>query len=101
MSNKLGELTDYTAQRDAVHVAIAPITAPEKIFPGQKVDANGRPGRQSVGIVDPFLNTPVLPGQQCYIILFPNTVTDLRHEWKHPAFDEEENNGGYGECSNC
>ncbi len=36
--------------------------------------------------IDPYLEESVKPGEWCYLFLYPNTVTSLRHEWTHPAF---------------
>lgn len=80
-------VTDPNAGRDAIHIAIAPCIAPEVLDPGVPVDADGHSSSQrAVGIVDPFLEQRVNPGEGFYIFLFPNTVTSLRHEWEHPAF---------------
>src|SRR5262249_7415610 len=92
----LGSLTtDGERRRDAVHVAVAPVTAAEALKPGQHVgfslagqtEAVGpvEPRRQ-IGVVDPFLEDPVQPGQGFWLFLYPNTVPSLRHVWTHPAF---------------
>jgi hypothetical protein len=91
---RLGSLiTDGDRRRDAIHVAVAPVTAAEPLAPGQHVGfvpANQTetvgPADRPVGIVDPFLTTPVEPGQRFWLFLYPNTVTSLRHVWTHPAF---------------
>lgn len=86
----LGNLADETAERDAVHVAIAPVVAAEHLQPGQHVrlGADGRAtvNGEHIGIVDPFLRNPVTPGQWFYLCLYPQTVTGMRHHWSHPAF---------------
>src|SRR5262245_12646153 len=89
MTIPIGRLVAAGEGRDAVHVAIAPTTAPCELWPGQHGDQHGTPeapGVTPVGIVDPFLREPVLPGQRFWLLLYPNTVTSLRHEWTHPAF---------------
>lgn len=89
MTPTIGRLVSGDAGRDAVHVAVAPVTAPCELQPGQHVDPRGNPegsGVAPVGIVDPFLREPVRPGQRFWLFLYPNTVTSLRHEWTHPAF---------------
>lgn len=83
----IGKVLTHEVGRDAIHVAVAPMVAPIRLYPGQHVDAAGRPLGTSVGIVDPFLSDTVMPGQRFFIFLYPNTVTGLRHEWTHPAFD--------------
>jgi hypothetical protein len=92
----LGDLAQPGAQRDAVHVAIAPCEAAERLSPGEHVGLTDD-GRMysvetgdAVGIVDPFLDRQVMAGQVAYLMLFPNTVTGMRHHWKHPAFGGED-----------
>lgn len=86
----LGQLITTPQQRDAIHVAVAPMVAAESLSPGQHVgiDARGNAAfvTPAVGIVDPFLRTRVMPGDKFWLFLYPNTVTSLRHEWTHPAF---------------
>ena len=89
MTVSIGRLIAGDDGRDAVHVAVAPTTAPCELRPGQHVDPRGNPegpGVVTVGVVDPFLREPVRPGQRFWLFLYPNTVTSLRHEWTHPAF---------------
>jgi hypothetical protein len=81
-------------RRDAIHVAIAPVTAAEHLQPGQHVGfvAGDNERVQSleyadcIGIVDPFLRQAVERGQRFWLFLYPNTITSLRHYWTHPAF---------------
>lgn len=116
MQPTLGQPIDATAQRDAIHVAIAPVVAPVDLQPGQHVDARGNLTPPHVGIVDPFRTGTICAGDRFYLCLYPNTVTSLRHEWEHPAFkdlhasekwlrnyvrcncpyDADESDGGYG-----
>lgn len=84
----LGQIITGNEGRDAVHVAIAPCVAKEKLFPGQDVGADGTTAQPHVGIVDPYLKHPVLPDQGFWVCLYPNTITSLRHEWLHPEFDK-------------
>lgn len=90
---KLGQLIDSEGQRDAIHIAVAPVVANEKLTPGQHIGfvISGNtekvgPGGIPIGIVDPFLKKPVAEGQKFWMVLYPSTITGLRHEWKHPAF---------------
>jgi hypothetical protein len=89
----IGKLIGSAQQRDAIHVAIAPAVAVERLAPGQAVGfaESGDTERVSasstpVGIVDPFLPAPVFPGDRFWMFLYPNTIKSLRHEWTHPAF---------------
>lgn len=91
---QLGSLIETgERRRDAVHVAIAPVTAATELAPGQHVgfvrdgdtDTVGE-SDTPVGVVDPFLTDRVQPGQRFWLCLYPNTITGLRHIWTHPAF---------------
>ena len=92
---QLGSLVDaYERRRDAIHIAVAPVTAMERLNPGQRVrltDGGQQDGvvatdYDAIGIVDPFLLEPVDRGQRFWLFLNPNTITGLRHIWTHPAF---------------
>lgn len=84
------------ATRDAIHVAVVPLIAGEDLYAGSKfklkfntkdvaIDADYG---GALGIVDPFLDTRyVHTGKRFWGMLFPNTVTGMQHQWKHPAFD--------------
>lgn len=92
MNNEyLGKLIDSDQQRDAIHIAIAPVTASEMLHPGDHVGfvdgtCEGVAETETpIGIVDPFLRKRILPGQRFWMLLYPNTITSLRHEWTHPA----------------
>lgn len=88
-------IPDGDRRRDAIHVAVAPVTAGTSLRPGQHVgfapagqtEVVGpvEPG-ESIGLVDPFLTDEVPSGQRFWLFLYPNTVTSLRHVWTHPAF---------------
>lgn len=86
---EVGKLISEKAFRDAIHVAIAPVTAGVRLFPGQHVGLkNGEAHVDGplIGVVDPFLTKQVQPGEMFWLFLYPNTVTSLRHAWTHPAF---------------
>lgn len=91
--SELGRTIDGDKDRDAIHIAIAPVVADEKLAPGQdvgfvKVGDRTRVGicDKPIGIVDPFLKNMVFPDQKFWMLLYPNTITSLRHDWSHPAF---------------
>jgi hypothetical protein len=80
----LGKIITKPQQRDAIHIAIAPVVAEETLAPGQAV-AHG----DHIGVVDPFLTASVRKGQTFWLMLYPNTIRGLRHEWTHPAFSAD------------
>lgn len=93
----LGELISGDEERDAVHIAIVPVTAAIQLLPGEHIGlAQGQDRmlvcrvskKDQIGIVDPFLKAPVQIGQQFYLLLYPNTVTSLKHHWTHPKFPD-------------
>jgi hypothetical protein len=90
----IGKLAASDAQRDAIHVAIAPVVAACDLGPGAHVGflSDGRVGwcEHPIGIVDPYLNHFVKADQRFYLFLYPNTVTGMRHHWSHPAFECEQ-----------
>lgn len=89
---KLGHLIEGNPNRDAIHMAVAPVIAWEALVPGQHVGfiEDGKVGiaKVLIGVVDPFLKAPVKPGERIWLFMYPNTITGLRHEWTHPAFGE-------------
>lgn len=85
----LGDRPGADARRDAVHIAVAPLKALERLRPGQRVgvwDGYATETEEHVGIVDPFLIDDVDQGEPVWVFLFPGTITGLRHVWSHPAF---------------
>lgn len=94
---ELGKLIAFDANpgRDAVHIAVAPVVAGEKLWAGYEVGflddrTVGTAAAVKVGIVDPYLKGSVRKGEKFYVCLFPNTVTSLRHVWTHPEFVRKE-----------
>src|SRR5262245_55868441 len=97
IDHKLGEIINPldNPQKDAIHIAIAPVVAGcNGLKPGEHItlDKDGSATReglllnQAIGIVDPFLKEEVLIGQTFWVFLYPKTVTNIRHDWTHPAF---------------
>ena len=86
----LGAAPVAQSERDAIHVAVIPMKASEMLRPGQRVGivSEGIAGPLSavIGIVDPFLVDVVPKDSAFWLCLLPNTVTGMRHEWKHPSF---------------
>ncbi|HVK17304.1 MAG TPA: hypothetical protein VM533_10175 [Fimbriiglobus sp.] len=93
----LGSLIDDgDRRRDAVHIAVAPVTAAGTLAPGQHVGFVSEGNLETVGvsespigIVDPFLREPVQKGERFWLFVYPNTITGLRHVWTHPAFQAQ------------
>lgn len=85
----LGIKPAENAERDAIHVAIIPVVAREKLRPGDRVNKHGELSDEPVGIVDPFLDDDVQEGETFWLCLFQRTVTGMRHHWEHPAFDKK------------
>ena len=95
---KLGQIIAGAAERDAIHIAVAPLVAGEPLRPGDHVGlVDGQAMAATavetdmtpIGIVDPFLRHVVGTGERFWLLLYPNTITALRHEWTHPAFKGE------------
>lgn len=95
---KIGTLINGPENRDAIHIAVAPVTADETLEPGQHIAFvterdnefvhAGLPGT-TIGMVDPYLAGPVKKGDKFWMFLHPNTITSLRHNWTHPAFKND------------
>lgn len=91
---KLGQIITTPQHRDAIHIAVAPVTAGEALKPGQHVGLVLGYAHavvdSAIGIVDPFLGCDVNKGEVFWLFLYPGTIKGLRHEWVHPAFPVEE-----------
>lgn len=87
----LGTIIDEKAGRDAIHLAVEPAVAAQKLFPGQDVgfvEGGVGPCTNPLGIVDPFLKAPVQQGEKFWLVVYPRQITSLRHVWTHPAFGD-------------
>jgi hypothetical protein len=90
----LGTIIGEGAGRDAIHLAVEPVIASERLLAGQDVyllpDGRAAKGKDNaVGIVDPFLRQSVKEGDKFWLVVYPRQITSLRHVWSHPAFPEE------------
>lgn len=89
----LGTIIDAQAKRDAIHLAVEPVIAGVVLPPGMHISVTDGvampaiPG-EGLGIVDPFLLRPVKMGERFWFVMYPRTVTSLRHVWAHPAFPD-------------
>lgn len=92
----LGTIIGEGAGRDAIHLAVEPVIASERLIAGQDVfllpdgrAAKGKVhGEYNVGIVDPFLKKTVKTGEKFWLVVYPRQITSLRHVWTHPSFDD-------------
>lgn len=89
----LGTHPDADEPRDAIHVAVVPVVLLRSCKPGTHVGVTN-PGyadplaEKLHGVVDPYLKDELVKkGTRVWLLLYPNTVTGVRHEWKHPDFD--------------
>lgn len=90
---------DDKVGRDAIHLAVEPVIAGERVFPGQDVGrrsdgAFASPSitngiTKTLGIVDPFIETAVQPGEKFLLVIYPRQITSLQHVWEHPDFGPE------------
>lgn len=72
------------SKRDATHVALEPARARSELRPGCRVSICAitgwaYPDPHGIGAVSPFLESPVPPGGLFWMMIKPNTVTNLRH----------------------
>jgi hypothetical protein len=85
----LGSTPSKYADRDAVHVAVIPMIAGEKLLPGTHVsvvDGKCFASGNLVGIVDPYRAHHVIKeGESFWLCLYPKSVTSIRHHWTCPA----------------
>lgn len=88
----LGTIIGPHEKRDAIHIAVEPVEAAERLQPGEHVglDADGKactgPSIKYLGIVDPFLKAPVNAGEWFWLNVYPRQIRSLRHVWEHPDF---------------
>jgi hypothetical protein len=99
----IGKLAPPNAERDAIHIAVLPVTAEDdwlapgacvKLVPGTTDHVReAKNYAAALGVVDPFLSRSVRKGQRFFVFLTPNTVTGMRHHWTLPAIDEPQQLG--------
>jgi hypothetical protein len=100
----IGTIHKTVYERDAIHVAVVPVVAKEALKPGQhigfdeggwRVTATPPAPYKLIGIVDPFLPKSVKEGDRFWMVLYPNTITGLKHIWSHPSISQD----GHGVAS--
>ena len=90
----IGHILSGTYERDAIHIAMAQVVANERLNAGEHIGfvkgstklVTAEDTHEFIGIIDPFLTRSVKAGESCWMMLYPNTITNLRHAWEHPAF---------------
>lgn len=91
----IGKPITEDIKRDAVHIAVAPVTCGQILMPGEHVGwmdkDHTRVARVAprIGIIDPFLAQPTRPDQRVFLFLYPATIQSLRHVWTHADFPDE------------
>lgn len=104
----LGMIHTRDEKRDAIHLAVIPVTAGSNLEPGDHVylDGDGMAVKfyedeskaEPLGIVDPFIKRvyrngvsygTIKPGQRFWLVIYPRVITSLRHVWTHPALPDE------------
>lgn len=94
----LGTIIGNSEGRDAIHLAVEPVEAGERLKRGEHVylrdgkayGNTGATGLNLLGIVDPFIDDAVQKGQRFWLVVYPRQITSLRHVWTHPAFPDAE-----------
>lgn len=89
----LGTVLRSDEARDAIHLAVEPVVAGQRLKRGEHVgfDATGKVVKagtkvKALGIVDPFLTCDVEQGERFWLVVYPREITSLRHVWAHPDF---------------
>lgn len=91
----LGNIIHPNEKRDAIHLAVDPAHSDNYLNPGDhvRIVSPGKVVRCAIGaghgIVDPFLQRSVDPGEWFWLVVYPREITSLRHVWSHPAFRDE------------
>jgi len=87
----LGQRLGHTGVRDAVHVPIISAKAAHELRPGQHVilNADGSVSsclteNTSLGVVDPYINGIIKPGDSVWVFVRPGSISTLTHHWTHP-----------------
>ena len=119
---ELCAVNPFIRPRDAIHVAVVLVVAKEPLKAGQRIGIVGTSYYKNGeylgaafstetcdryhGVVSPFIDpdTTLTKDDVFWMIMKPNTVTDLRHAWSHDVLpeDEDKNSTDYDdECRGC
>lgn len=101
-------ITGQGQQRDAIHVAVVPMTVGATrygyLYRSERVklqrgsidkivrfDDENDDESKCIGIIDPYLgdDAGVREGETVWVFLKPGTITSLRHDWTHPQLPHE------------
>ena len=85
--DSIGKLLTGNEQRDAIHIALLPVQAKIDLRPGEHASKDGN-HIHPIGIVDPYLQTTIRPGEWFWLFIYPKTITSLRHVWTHPDLND-------------
>lgn len=86
---------DDKVGRDAIHLAVEPVIAGQTLHAGMQIGRrdDGTFGytniTKTLGIVDPFIQNVVRPGEKFFLVIYPRQITTLRHVWEHTEFGPE------------
>ena len=93
--DSLGTIHTREEKRDAIHLAVSPVSCAVALKPGDHIYYIGNDLVEKAdkgkghGIVDPFLLNTIKPGEKFWFVMYPRQIRSLRHVWTHPAFDQE------------
>lgn len=88
----LGTIIGDGEARDAIHLAVEPVVAGQRLLPGQDIgliDGTAFAAKncpKALGIVDPFIVGHVEEGERFWLVVYPRQIKSLRHVWEHPDF---------------
>ena len=96
----LGMIHTREEKRDAIHLAVIPVEAGERLNPGEHLHLlDGKAYRatayskDAIGIADPFIQGSYYgcseKGQRFWLVIYPRVITSLRHVWTHPSLPDE------------
>ena len=95
---------EWTPERDAIHIAVLPAKAAQRLYSRDRVDVfrldgewcafcpmegpdydQDQDGPSGIGIIDPYLKYPLEKGDRFWVFVDPGTITDMTHAWQHPS----------------